>query len=63
MFAYNALNINYSSRQIIGSGIWESRNTNEIFRALNFYSNKKNIPYENFYFIDIGANVCGFHLL
>ena len=40
MFAYNALNINYSSRQIIGSGIWESRNTNEIFRALNFYSNK-----------------------
>jgi len=52
----------YKSHDVVSNYIsdgqnWESTDTRNIINALNYYSSLKNIPNDNIYIIDIGANV------
>ena len=52
----------YKNKDIVSNNIrfrqsWESSETKKIINALNYYSSLKNIPNDNIYIIDIGANV------
>jgi len=67
----------YKNRDAVSNSIryfqnWESTVTRKLIKALNYYSSLKNIPNDNIYIIDIGANVgwytfffakCGYQVL
>ena len=55
MYVYN--DQDYISNSIRFGQSWESTETKQIINALNYYSSLKNIPNDNIYIIDIGANV------
>ena len=45
------------SNYIINTKKWESKETNNIIKALSYYSEKKNLSKNDIYIIDIGANI------
>ena len=45
------------SSSIIGSHKWERSQTLKVLKALEYYSNKKNLKNEDIYLLDIGGNV------
>ena len=45
------------SNNIINTKKWESKETNNIIKALSYYSEKKNLSKNDIYIIDIGANI------
>ena len=55
MFVYNKLDV--VSNQIIRSKQWETWETRNLIKGLNYYSNKKKIENKDIYIIDIGANI------
>ena len=55
MFIYKKGDI--VSDQIFQMKRWEEYDTNNILKALNYYSNKKGIKNEDIYILDIGANI------
>ena len=57
---YNMYVYRYSdmiSNIITNSKSWEGRESKNLLKALDYYSNKKNIKNEDIYIIDIGANI------
>ena len=55
MFVYS--NSDIVSNYIIKDKAWEVIETQNLLKALNYYSNKKNINKKDIYIIDIGANI------
>ena len=55
MFVYRTGDI--VSNNLIKRKSWELKETLKLLKALNFYSNKKNINNNDIYIIDIGANI------
>ena len=70
MYVYNQPD--YVSNSISNGQSWEFTETKTLIDALNYYSSLKNIPNDNIYILDIGANVgwytfslanCGYQVL
>lgn len=55
MYVYKSGDI--VSNCIAGNGHWEAAETMNLLRALNHYSDKKNIKSKDIYIIDIGSNI------
>lgn len=51
------------SFNLIKKKTWESEETENVLKALNYYSNKKNIKNKDIYVIDIGANIGWYSIL
>ena len=51
------------SNSIIKKGTWEYKETKSILTALSYYSIKLNIPKNDIYVLDIGANIGWYSLI
>ena len=51
------------SSVLVKKKTWESKETENVLKALNYYSNKKNIKNKDIYTIDIGANIGWYSIL
>ena len=51
------------SNYIIRSKYWEKEESKNIIKALNYYSEKKNITIQDIYVLDIGANIGWYSIL
>ena len=51
------------SESIIKKKKWEDKESKNQLYALNYYSNKKNLKYEDIYIMDIGANIGWYSIL